>query len=473
MRTLLFAAFILLLTAPASAQDRAETLYGTLCASCHGAQRYGGEAPPLLPEALGRKTDEQLVRTILDGRPNTQMPPFAAALSEDDARALVALARTPVDSIVWGTTEIAGSRVPLEPDGPTLPAVRSENLTLVVERGAGAIALLDGDSMKELDRFPVGRIHGGPKFDAALSRVWAVTRDGKVSAYDVAAGGLRATAKAAVNARNLAVSPDGGLVAVAAQLPAQVAVLDGALNPRAVLPLTGQPSGVYQVPGEAKFVLTLRDVPVLHFIDQATMELETWDLPEPFEDFVFVPGRRQLLASSRAGGRIHLYDLATRSVLATLETEALPHLFSACFFEREGELMAALNHIGVARLTVVSVDDLKTRATVPLVGSGYFARTHEGTPFIWVDTNTETLQLVDKKTFELVGDGLVPRPGTKAMHTEFTDDGSKALVSVWSPDGAVVVYDAHTGEETARLPFSMPIGKYNATNKTTHFRDSE
>ncbi len=471
LRWLTLLSITLVLAMPGRVMADTDETYGTLCASCHGAARYGGYAPPLLPDALKRKVDDDLVRVILDGRPNTQMPPFAEQLDEAQARQLVALFREPVGEIRWGIEEVRASRLTLEPDGPALdPSVRRPNLTLVVERGAGAVVVLDGDELTELDRFPVGRVHGGPKFDAALSRVWTVTRDGTVVAYDLDAGGLTSKVKAAVNGRNIAVSPKGDLVAVASQLPAQIVVLDGELNARSVLPLDGQPSGIYQVPGEARFVLTLRDLPRLLLIDQATLEVTARELPEPFEDFVFVPGQRKLLASSRAGSRILLYDLDAGTVEATLETEALPHLFSACFFERNGSLHAALNHIGAPRLTVVKVDGLTVQATVPLAGSGYFARTHEGTPWIWVDTNTEQIQLVDKRTLSLVEQPLVPSPGRKAMHVEFTDDGSRALVSVWDQEGAVVVYDAITGTEGLRIPYSMPIGKYNARNKTLHFR---
>jgi hypothetical protein len=52
------------------------------------------------------------------------------------------------------------------------------------------------------------------------------------------------------------------------------------------------------------------------------------------------------------------------------------------------------------------------------------------------------------------------------MHTEFTKSGDRALVSVWHTDGAVVAYDSQSLAELARLPFAMPVGKYNAWNKT-------
>ena len=74
--------------------------------------------------------------------------------------------------------------------------------------------------------------------------------------------------------------------------------------------------------------------------------------------------------------------------------------------------------------------------------------------------------MVDKRTLELVDRALVPEAGKKAMHVEFTADGARALVSIWHDDGAVVVYDSTTLAETQRIPYAMPVGKYNAANKT-------
>jgi hypothetical protein len=189
-------------------------------------------------------------------------------------------------------------------------------------------------------------------------------------------------------------------------------------------------------------------------------------LPEPFEDFTFVPGSQKLVASSRAGRRLWLYDLAQEQVLATLETEGLPHLFSACFFQRGGRLYAAFNHVGAARLTLIDMQTFQVEKEIPLRGSGYFVRTHPGTPYLWIDTNTPAIQLVDKESFELHETVLVPENGKTAMHVEFSAKGEQALVSVWHPEGAVVVYDSRSLQEIARLPYALPVGKYNAHNKT-------
>ena len=42
--------------------------------------------------------------------------------------------------------------------------------------------------------------------------------------------------------------------------------------------------------------------------------------------------------------------------MGSLATEGLPHLFSACFFEREGVRYAAFNHMGAAKLSIVRLD---------------------------------------------------------------------------------------------------------------------
>jgi cytochrome c55X len=59
------------------------------CGACHGMTRRGGLGPPLTREALAGKSVEALVATILDGRPDTPMPPWRGLLSDADAAWIV------------------------------------------------------------------------------------------------------------------------------------------------------------------------------------------------------------------------------------------------------------------------------------------------------------------------------------------------------------------------------------------------
>jgi len=59
------------------------------CGSCHGMTLKGGLGSPLLPANLAGKPDTVLVDTILNGRPDTAMPPWRAELTREDATWLV------------------------------------------------------------------------------------------------------------------------------------------------------------------------------------------------------------------------------------------------------------------------------------------------------------------------------------------------------------------------------------------------
>lgn len=59
------------------------------CGACHGLSLSGGLGTPLTPAALSGKDAEQLVQTILKGRPGTAMPPWQPFLNEAEAQWVV------------------------------------------------------------------------------------------------------------------------------------------------------------------------------------------------------------------------------------------------------------------------------------------------------------------------------------------------------------------------------------------------
>ena len=69
----------------ASRQTELMNLLKQDCGSCHGMTLKGGLGPALLPATLDGKPADVLVHTILEGRPNTAMPPWKPMLSNEDA----------------------------------------------------------------------------------------------------------------------------------------------------------------------------------------------------------------------------------------------------------------------------------------------------------------------------------------------------------------------------------------------------
>ena len=476
-------ALLLALTGPAAAAD-APALYVTHCASCHGADRLGAIGPALLPESLGRLKPEAAAAVIRNGRPATQMPGFAGTLTEADIATLAALIATPLaETPHWGAAEIEASRTVLVPPEklPDRPQWQADplNLFVVVEAGDHHVTILDGDRFEPLTRFASRfALHGGPKFSPDGRFVTFMSRDGWVTRYDLWSLQPVAEVRAGINSRNIALSDDGRVLAVANYLPPTLALLDAAsLAPLEVKQVddpqhraASRVSAVYQAAPRGSFVLALKDLPEIWEIGYRAdgFPVRRTALKEPLDDFFFDPSYAHLIGSSRDGGRGVVVDLDAGREVAELPLPGLPHLGSGIAFDLAGRTVVATPHLKEAALSVIDLADWTVVKRVPTLGPGFFMRGHETSPYAWVDVSLgpekDKLQILDERTLEIVRT-LQPSPGKATGHVEFSRDGRYALVSVSEPDGELVVYDAASFEVVKRLPMNKPVGKYNVGNK--------
>lgn len=459
------AAAALLSSGAAAAGESAEKLYAAHCASCHHPKRLGLTAPPLIPGLFSKSAKGRLPEIIRDGLPATRMPGFGDELSGEQVKLLVEFIQQPAKELDWTFEDIRSSRANLDEPGKVLKA-DIENITLVMERGTQSLVVLDGADFRELGRFHVGAVHGGPKFSYSLDRVYALARDGILTSYNLKTLSAGTRLKAGINSRSVAVSSDDDIVAVANYLPPNVVLFDKDLEPAGEIPLPGRAGGFYSVPPLKKFVLSFRDIPELWLIDDGPpFDVERRKLPEPFEDFSISPVKPYMIGTKRGGGHMYIYDYKKDRILKKIPTSGLPHLASAAFYMHKGGLFAGVNHIKKPVATIISLDRLDKVAEIPLPGAGFFVRTHYATPYLWIDTETERIALVRKDDFSDIR-YITPHEGRKAMHVEFTKDGRHALVTIPGAGGEVVIYDANTLEKRNAIPFERPVGKYNATNKT-------
>jgi cytochrome c55X len=73
-------------------QDRKAELLNFLeqdCGSCHGLKRTGGLGSPLVPKRLEDMDDNVLADIILNGIPETAMPPWKEIIAEEEAYFLI------------------------------------------------------------------------------------------------------------------------------------------------------------------------------------------------------------------------------------------------------------------------------------------------------------------------------------------------------------------------------------------------
>ncbi len=463
--SVLFLASLALALAAGPALASGQETYARHCAVCHHGQRWGLTGPPLLPEYFGPKKEAEIAGIIAEGIPATNMPTFRGTLSPGEIQEVAVFIRTRAAMPVWTAFEMLSTRKMAERAATARePSCDLEDLFMVVEGGTGKVHFMDGGSFTVLDSVKAGAIHGGPKFDRKLENAYMLSRDGWVVKYDLRGMREAGRMRAAVSGRNIAISADSRHIAVASLLPEALVIIDSGLKPVRSLPL-GAISSVYSLRGASRFIAAFKDRPELVLVGQDGFETEPIAIDQPLTDFFIEPGERYLVGTSREGESISIVDLKEGTLVKSIESKVkMPHLASAAIWASNGAVYAAFPHIGEAAVSVLELYTWEMKKTVRTKGAGFFARAHEYAPHIWVDTGTDTVQLIDKKTLEVAGE-LTPEPGKKAMHVEFTKEGSFALVSVNDKDGAVVVYDARSLKEIKRLPFNKPVGKYNASNK--------
>lgn len=484
----------------------ANALYQAHCASCHGADRLGGTGPALLPENLERLRKPEAIKTIGQGRIATQMPAFADKLSAEEITALVDLVYTPLPHTPdWGMEQIRASRIEHQAPGslPDKPVFKADplNLFVVVELGDHHATIFDGDKLEPITRFPTRyALHGGPKFSPDGRYVYFASRDGWIAKYDIWNLKLIAEVRAGINTRNLAVSSDGRYAMVANYLPHTLVVLDTRdLKPIKVIDVknddgkSSRVSAVYDAAPRKSFVAALKDIPEvweLSYDDNAPPVFnglvhdykmaEGLAVPGPFaprrimlddylDDFFFDAKYDHLIGSSREG-RSQVVNLNIRRKIASIDLPGMPHLGSGITWEYQGHPVLATPNLKEGVVTVVDMKTWQTIKHIKTLGPGFFMRSHEKTPYAWVDAfnskNNDVIQIIDKQKLEMVAQ-LRPSPGKVAAHTEFTRDGRYALVSIWENDGELVIYDAQTLKEVKRIPMKKPSGKYNVYNKIT------
>ncbi len=493
----------------ASVADTARQNFQSHCASCHGADRLGGQGPALLPENLGRLRKNKAAGVITKGRPASQMPAFGETLSKADIEGLVKLIYTPLPRIPdWGMAEISKSRKLFLDLGalPTSPQYQADplNIFTVVEIGDHHITILDGDRFEPMARLKTRfAVHGGAKYSPDGRFVYLASRDGWISMYDL--WGLQQVAeiRAGINTRNVAVSSDGAFLMVANTLPHTLVALSAKdLTPLKVIEVRGKKgkssrvSAVYAAPPRRSFVAALKDIPeiweipydpaikiypgLVHNYEEGMEEGIPLKGPFPIrrillddylDDFFFDLDYRNLIGAARNAKNGQVVNLNVGRKIADIQLAGMPHLGSGITWQYEGREVMATPHLRGGLVSVIDMETWKTIKTIETKGPGFFMRSHKNTHYAWVDVffgkNRDLLHIIDKRTLEIVKT-INPAPGRTNAHVEFDRDGSHAIVSVWEDDGAIVVYDAKTLKEVKRLPMKKPSGKYNVWNKTRY-----
>lgn len=503
----LAALLLILNTGLSFASGSAEDLFDKHCSSCHGKQRLGAMGPALLPENLGRLKKPDAIKTILDGRAATQMPPFKDKLNTRQVSALIDYIYTPLDKIPeWGLEQINASQIIYE-DSLNLPAkpvwnADPINLFIVVELADHHATLLNGDTFTPIHRFQTRfALHGGPKYSPTGRYVYFGSRDGWITKYDLYNLKVVAEVRAGINMRNIAVSNDGRYVLAGNYLPHTLVMFSAEdLSVIKIIPvksgeLSSRISAVYDAAPRNSFIAALKDIKEVWEIPYNDNPLPVYNGPmhdyrmdegiarqsgqfpvrkikldDYLDDFFFDQEYKVLIGAARNQKNGQVVNLDVGRKVADLELSGMPHLGSGISWMYKGSPVLATPNLKEGVISIIDMQNWKTIKHIKTLGPGFFMRSHENTHYAWADVffgpNKDAVHIIDKRTLEIVKT-IRPAPGKTAAHIEFDKEGKHALLSIWDVDGAVIVYDANTLEEVKRIPMKKPSGKYNVYNKIT------
>ncbi len=451
-------------TAPAvTAAPDATRLFIESCASCHGPDRMGLLAPPLMQQTLTRFSDEQIRDLLRKGIPGTRMPSFTLTLDDAKIAELIRFIRRP-GTISWSDADVAASRKVHEPDGPPQPVGDTEDLTAVVERGTGNVLFIQDHELIREVFFP--NVHGGLKYVG--DKLFVPARTGFVMRLDLPTVRPELTVRAGIYLRNIEVSPEH--VIAACSLPPSLVFFDHDLTWKKTILLDADPSAVTRL-DERRFLVTFNDRPKLLLVegDQVTREIP---VSAPYKQCARVGD----LVIGTNGKTIFATDFVSE---AKLEDSAIPHIAAGEFWEQDGVTMWATPKIDTHGITVYRVrrgggSDEPARidkvaqieaTALPVRGhTNTFVRTHPALDFL-VTTSGSDVLIVSKQDFT-VRRTLTPMKGKMALHTEFSQDGSTLFVSVYDERGGIFMFDTRDFSLRGMIPAAKPAGQYNRFMKS-------
>lgn len=502
--------------------EKAQLHYFQRCAGCHGVLRKGATGKNLEPKAMLKKGQKRLEKIIALGTEGG-MNNFDDLFSKKEIANLATFIQmTPPVPPEMSLEQMRGHTkqfVALK-DYPTKPmhGLNWKNFFVVIERDAGKAAIVDGDTKKIVTHIDTGYAvhvikgteHHKKDHAKDVGRFWyTIGRDGKVNKIDLwqkPEKMLVAETKMAYDARDIAVSGDGKYVIAGGYWPAHFVIMDAdTLNPLKVVSTRGyntkgefineaRVAAIYTAPNESAFIVAVKETGKMLQVDYSDLDnlnITAIESAEFLHDGFFDPSGRYFQIAANASNKMVVVDTKDGKLEKMIDVDSLPHPGpGANWVDKECGPVGGTTHLGVGLVSVWGNDPInhpdqawKLCYEVETDGAGVFIRTHETSDYVWADQLKhpepeiqQSVQVFDKKTREIVKTiRVTTEPGKAALHMEFNADGSEVWVSVWNrkdnsnPTGEIVVYDAKTLKEKARIKgLTTPTGKFNVYNRINH-----
>ncbi|GHF06473.1 nitrite reductase [Aliiroseovarius zhejiangensis] len=515
--------------------EASKQLYFEQCAGCHGVLRKGATGKSLEPVVkttaedgtvtesgtlkLGQERLEKIIMWGTEGGMNN----FSDIMTEEQIKDMATyIMMDPPKPPEMSLAQMKETRKVYveEADYPTEPlhGRNWENFFVVIERDAGKVAIVDGDTKEVLTHIPTGYAvhvikaseHHKVTEPEQPGRFWyTMGRDGKMTKIDLWQTPdkmLVSEVKIAYDARDVAVSGDGKYVIGGGYWPPHFVIADAVtMEPLKVVSTRGvntdgdyveeaRVAAIYTTPNETSWLVAVKELGQMWQVDYSDLDnlrIDKIDSAKFLHDGFFDPTGRYFQIAANASNKMVVVDTKERKLEAMIDVAALPHPGPGANWDDPNcGPVAGTTHLGVGTVTVWGNDPenrpddaWKVCYEVETDGAGLFVRTHPNSKYVWADQTKhpepeiqQSVQVISKETGEIVKTiQLTEQEGHAAVHFEFNADGTEVWVSNWNladslePNGEIVIYDAETLEEKARVKgLFAPTGKFNVYNRSNH-----
>ncbi len=478
-------------------------IYFDRCSGCHGALRKGATGPNITPEKTLKKTLAKLEKILYEGT-DGGMPGWGkdGFMSREQTKLMAKFVQIePPEPPLWNLKDMKASwkvHVPVDKRPTKPPKTNWQNYFGVIQRDAGKVSIIDGDTKKIISTLDSGFAVHILRSSASGRYMYAIGRDGKATMMDLWAypPNIVAEVRTGIDARSLDTSKYKGFedkyVVAGTYWPPHYVIMDGdTLEPLKVVSTIGytydtgeyhpepRVASIVASHSSPEWILNIKETGIVLLVDYSRMDTGTVtetmiDAERFLHDGGWDSTKRYFLVAANARDTISVIDTLERKLVKNIVTGVKPHPGrGANWVDPEFGKVWATVHLGEGLVSIISTDPTKEYAwTVvrewALDGNSLFIKTHPKSKHVYCDNTINKNKSNVLTVFSIDNPDAPPKEITfekKVVHMEFNKAGDEVWVSLWDKDGELVIIDDKTLKIKHRIKgLDNPTGKFNVYN---------